>query len=72
MGKHGQRLNIRKATLREWLTKFASHLRQRRMERDATSRYLRGGKLGKLDAIYRAALRGESMHMRDRPENGRD
>jgi hypothetical protein len=69
MGEHGQRLNIRKATLREWPSKFASHLRQQGIEANATSRYLRGQtKVGKSDAIYRAALRGESTHMRERAE----
>jgi hypothetical protein len=69
MGEHGQRLNIRKATLREWRSKFASHLRQQGIEANATSRYLRGKtKLGKSDAIYRAALRGESKHLRERAE----
>ncbi len=69
MGEHGQRLNIHKATLREWRSKFASHLRQQGIEANATSRYLRGKtKLGKPDAIYRAALRGESTHMRERAE----
>ena len=69
MGEHGQRLNIHKATLREWRSKFASHLRQQGIEANATSRYLRGKtKLRKSDAIYRAALRGESTHMRERAE----
>ena len=69
MGEHGQRLNIRKETLREWRSKFASHLREQGIEANATSRYLRGKtKLRKSDPIYRAALRGESTHMRERTE----
>jgi hypothetical protein len=69
MGEQGQRLNIRKATLREWRSKFASHLREQGIEANATSRYLRGKtKLRKSDAIYRADLRGESTHMRERAE----
>jgi hypothetical protein len=73
MGEQGQRLNIYKATLREWRGKFASHLRQQGIEANATSRHLRGKmKLGKSDAIYRADLRGESTHMRERVETVAD
>jgi hypothetical protein len=69
MGEHGQRLNIRKATLRDWRSEFARHLRDQGIEANATSRFLRGKtKLGKSDAIYRAALRGDSTHLRDRAE----
>jgi hypothetical protein len=69
MGEHGQRLNIRKATLREWRSKFASDLRKQGIDANATPRYLRGKtKLGKSDAIYRAALRGQSRHMLERAE----
>ncbi len=67
MGEHGQRLNIRKATLREWRSEFARHLRDQGIAANATPRYVRGEtKPQKSDGIYRATLRGQSSHMRDR------
>jgi hypothetical protein len=69
MGEHGQRLNIRKATLREWRSEFARHLRDQGIAANATPRYVRGEtKPQKSDGIYRATLRGESTYMRDRVE----
>ncbi len=69
MGEHGRRLNIRKATLREWRTEFARHLRDQGIAANATPRYVRGEtKPQKSDGIYRATLRGQSNHMRDRVE----
>jgi hypothetical protein len=69
MGEHGQRLYIRKATLREWRSEFARHLRDQGIAANATPRYVRGEtKPQKLDGIYRAALRGQSSHMRGRVE----
>jgi hypothetical protein len=68
-GEHGQRLNIRKATLREWRSEFARHLRDQGIAANATPRYVRGEtKPQKSDGIYRAMLRGQSSHMRDRIE----
>jgi hypothetical protein len=70
MGENGQRLNIRKATLREWRSEFARHLRDQGIAANATPRYVRGEtKPQKSDGIYRAALRGESSHMRARTES---
>ncbi len=67
MGEHGQRLYIRKATLREWRSEFARHLRGQGIAANATPRYVRGEtKPQKSDDIYRATLRGQSSHMRDR------
>ncbi len=69
MGEHGQRLSIRKATLREWRSEFARHLRDQGIAANATPRYVRGEtKPQKSDGIYRATLRGQSTHMRDRVE----
>jgi hypothetical protein len=69
MGENGQRLNIRKATLREWRSEFARHLRDQGIAANATPRHVRGEtKPQKSDGIYRAALRGQSSHMRDRVE----
>jgi len=50
----GVRLNIRKATLREWRREFARHLREQGVAANATDRYLRGEtKPHKLDRIFR-------------------
>jgi hypothetical protein len=69
MGEQGQRLNIRKATLREWRKEFARHLRERGVEANATERAVRGQNRGhKIDAIFRAARRRDSTHMRERVE----
>ncbi|MGB6603626.1 MAG: relaxase/mobilization nuclease domain-containing protein [Steroidobacteraceae bacterium] len=67
MGYDGQRLNIRKATLREWRREFARHLREQGVEANATERAVRGvTRPQKLDGIYRASLRGFSTHWRTR------
>ena len=69
VGEQGERLNIRKATLREWREEFASHLRRVGVAANATPRFVRGEtRPRKSDGIYRAALRGASTHMRDRVE----
>jgi hypothetical protein len=69
VSEQGQRLHIRKATLREWRTAFARQLRTLGVAANATPRYVRGeASLRKPDGIYRATLRGESTHMRERTE----
>jgi hypothetical protein len=69
MGEQGERLNIRKATLRGWRLEFARQLREQGIEANATQRAVRGeNKTPKRDGIYRAMLRGESTHMRNRAE----
>jgi Relaxase/Mobilisation nuclease domain len=63
----GQRLYIRKATLREWRAGFAHHLRELGVAANATPRHVRGEtRPRKSDGIYRAMSRGESTHFRDR------
>ena len=63
----GERLNIRKATLREWRREFARQLRAQGTPANATERHVRGvTKPRKPDGIYRAALRGDSKHVRER------
>ena len=63
MSGQGERLNIRKATLREWRRDFARHLRDLGVEANATERAVRGEvRTRKTDGIYRAAMRGESRH----------
>ena len=69
MGDDGRRLNIRRATLREWRREFARHLREQGVAANATDRAIRGEtKPQKTDGIYRAALRGASTHWRRRAE----
>jgi hypothetical protein len=69
MGADGKRLNIHKATLREWRRQFARHLRAEGIAANATDRQVRGEiKPPKTDGIYRAALRGASTHHRERTE----
>jgi hypothetical protein len=69
MSEQGQRLNIRKATLRHWREEFARHLRAIGVLANATPRYMRGETAPrKSNGIYRANLRGDSTHMRERAE----
>jgi hypothetical protein len=69
VSEQGVRLNIRKATLREWRKEFARHLRAHGVEANATERAVRGNRLpAKLDGIYRAEQRGASHHTRTRAE----
>jgi hypothetical protein len=69
MSEQGVRLNIRKATLRQWRGDFARHLRELGVSANATHRYVRGETSPrKSDGIYRAGLRGQSTHMRARTE----
>jgi hypothetical protein len=64
---YGQRLHVRKATLRHWREGFASHLRALGVAANATPRHVRGVTVPrKSDGIYRASLRGESTHMQER------
>jgi hypothetical protein len=61
ISEQGVRLNIRKATLREWRRTFARHLRAHGVDANATERAVRGNsRASKLDGIYRAEQRGES------------
>jgi hypothetical protein len=67
MGEEGGRLNIRKATLRQWRLEFARHLRAHGVAANATERAARGQTRKSLrDGIYRAAQRGESRHVQKR------
>ena len=69
VSEQGVRLHIRKATLRDWRSKFAHHLRALGVAANATQRYVRGETSPrKSDGIYRASLRGESTYMRERAE----
>jgi len=69
VSEQGERLNIRKATLREWRREFARHLRDHGIAANATERAVRGEtRTHKKDGIYRAAERGDSTHMRSRAQ----
>jgi len=67
VSEQGVRLNIKKATLRHWRSKFASHLSGLGVAANATERAVRGeGRSSWKDGIYRAVLRGESNFLRTR------
>jgi hypothetical protein len=69
ISEQGVRLNIRKATLREWRQEFARHLRALGIAANATDRSVRGeSRSSKRDGIYRAERRGESRHTDARAE----
>jgi Relaxase/Mobilisation nuclease domain len=66
-GYDGTRLNVRKATLRQWRREFARHLREYGVAANATERAVRGvTKPQKTDGIYRAECRRDSTHWRQR------
>jgi hypothetical protein len=70
VSERGERLHIRKRTLREWRAGFARHLRAVGVPANATERQVRGETTQrKSDGIYRAGLRGASTHMRERAES---
>jgi hypothetical protein len=70
VSEQGERLNIRKALLREWRRDFAAYLRDQGIEANATERAVRGQtRKSKTDGIYRAMRRGESNYMRERVES---
>lgn len=67
VSEDGRRLNIRKATLREWRGLFAQHLRAHGIAANATERAVRGQtRLSFKDAIYRASFRGDPRYLRER------
>lgn len=69
VSEQGERLHIRKATLRRWREEFARHLRALGVPANATERAVRGeNRSPKLDGIYRAEQRGESWRVRARVE----
>jgi hypothetical protein len=69
MSERGERLNIYKATLREWRRDFARYLRELGVEANATERAVRGSQhQNRKTGIYRTAARGESSFMRERAE----
>lgn len=69
VSEQGARLNIKKATLRQWRSRFASHLRGLGVEANATERAVRGeNRSARKDGIYRASRRGASSYVRAQAE----
>ena len=69
VSEQGERLHIRKATLRGWRQEFARHLRALGVPANATERAVRGEvRSSKLDGIYRAEQRGDSWRTRAQVE----
>src|SRR5437588_3188551 len=69
VSEQGVRLNIRRATLREWRREFVQQLRALGIAANATDRGVRGeSRSPKRDGLYRAEHRGESRHTRARAE----
>lgn len=67
VSEEGKRLNIRKATLREWRRLFGQHLRAHGIAANATERAVRGQTQSSFkDGIHRASLRGDSRYLRER------
>src|SRR5205814_2993332 len=67
VNEQGERLHIRKATLRDWRREFARHLRALGVAANATERAVRGNvHAPKVDGIYRAEQRGECRRTRAR------
>jgi predicted transcriptional regulator len=64
VSEEGVRLNIRKATLREWRREFARHLRAQGISANATDRAVRGATRPRLsDGMYRALQRDASRRI---------
>ena len=69
VSEQGERLHIRKVTLRRWRQEFARNLRALGVPANATERAVRGeNRSPKLDGIYRAEQRGDSWRVRVRVE----
>jgi hypothetical protein len=70
VSEQGVRLNIKKATLRHWRSKFAHNLRLLGVPANATERAVRGqGQKAMKDGIYRSSLRGGSVFARAKVES---
>jgi type IV secretory pathway VirD2 relaxase len=83
ISEQGVRLNIRKATLRDWRQQFAAHLREQGIAANATERAVRGEtRIAKSDGVFRSEKRDSSTYVeaklnsfvfrdRNQPEPGR-
>lgn len=64
VSEQGVRLNIRKATLRDWRQQFAAHLREQGIAANATERAVRGEtRVPKRDGVFRFAARDPSTYV---------
>jgi hypothetical protein len=64
VSEQGARLNIRKATLRDWRRQFAAHLREQGIAANATERAVRGEtRVPKTDGVFRANERDSSTYV---------
>jgi hypothetical protein len=69
VSEQGQRLNIKKATLRAWRQQFASNLRDLGVAANATERAVRGAtRTHRSDGAYRAAQFAGSTLVQDRAQ----
>ena len=69
ISEQGERLNIRKATLRDWRREFARHLRAQGVAANATERAPRGQNRTPIrDGLYQAARHQRSHRLRERAE----
>src|SRR5271170_2616623 len=69
VSEQGQRLNIKKATLRAWRQRFAANLRELGVAANATERAVRGQiKTHRSDGAFRAAQRAGSTLVQDREQ----
>jgi hypothetical protein len=63
----GVRLNIRKATLRDWRQQFAAHLREQGIAANATERAVRGEtRVPKTDGVFRSDERASSTYVQEK------
>ncbi len=64
ISEQGVRLNIRKATLRDWRQQFAAHLREQGIAANATERAVRGEtRVPKADGVFRSEKRNSSTYV---------
>jgi relaxase-like protein len=69
VNEQGERLNIKKTTLRHWRSGFARNLRLLGVEANATERSVRGEtQKAKKNGIYRANMRGDSTYVQAQAE----
>jgi len=69
VSEQGQRLNIKKASLRAWRQQFAANLRELGVAANATERAVRGEtRTHRSDGAYRAARRAGSTLIQDREQ----
>jgi MobA/VirD2-like, nuclease domain len=64
VSEQGVRLNIRKATLRDWRQQFVTDLREQGIAANATERAVRGeSRVPKTDGVFRSAERDSSTYV---------